>query len=118
MAGRRGQAACPRPLELTETTFTNCVVDSGVGAGGAVAVFDATVVISDCFFQASQGTAVLFESSSAEGTHKLDVSARVCFLQPVPDGSNLFTRGGEGGGCSDSGSTKRLTQDAHVFAPP
>lgn len=76
MVGRRGaDASCPRALELTECTFTGCTVDSGVGAGGAVAVFDTTAVISGCVFEGGQGTAVLFESSSADGMHKIEVSA-------------------------------------------
>lgn len=81
LAGRRGGAACPRTLELKDTTFTGCSVDSGVGAGGAVAVFDTTAEIVDCVFEGSQGTAVLFESSSAVGQHKLDVSAVRVFLK-------------------------------------
>lgn len=83
MVGRRGaDASCPRSLELTETTFTGCSVDSGIGAGGAVAVFDTTAVITDCLFEGNHGTAVLFESSSADGIHKIEVSACPCPAVP------------------------------------
>eukprot|EP00752_Nemacystus_decipiens_P002934 g2729.t1 len=75
LVGRRGaDVSCPRTLELTDTTFTGCEVDSNVGAGGAVAVFDTTARISGCVFEGSVGTAVLFESSSAEGMHKIEMS--------------------------------------------
>ena len=74
MVGGPGEEACPRELSVTGSVFSGCSVEPGLGEGGALAIFDTTAELTDCTFEGSVGTAILFESSSADGEHKLDVS--------------------------------------------
>lgn len=75
--GRPGQTECPRELVLTNSRFADCIVLPSTGAGGSVAVFDTSAIVTDCRFDRSQGTAVLFESSSPRGDHTISVSEAV-----------------------------------------
>ena len=74
MVGGPEDEACPRELKVTGSTFSGCSVAAGLGEGGALAIFDTTAQLTDCSFDAGTGSAILFESSSADGDHKLDVS--------------------------------------------
>lgn len=42
-----------------------------------MAIFDTTATLTDCVFEGSVETALLFESSSASGEHQLEVRDRV-----------------------------------------
>lgn len=59
---------------MTSCTFRDCTVNHATGAGGSLAIFDTSATITDCAFEGSVGTALLFESSSASGEHKISVS--------------------------------------------
>lgn len=74
LVGRRGQAECPHELVLANSSFTTCVVSPTAGAGGSLAIFDTSATITECTFEKGQGTAVLFESSSPNGSHTISVS--------------------------------------------
>ncbi|CAN0357500.1 unnamed protein product [Ectocarpus sp. 12 AP-2014] len=71
LVNRPDQDACPRELDLSNSTFSGCTVGSTTGAGGSVAIFDTSATITDCIFESSVGTAVLFSSSSDSGEHQL-----------------------------------------------
>lgn len=58
---------------MSGTNFTGCTVDYTKGSGGSLAIFDTEANIENCEFEGSQGTAVLFESSSPSGAHMLKV---------------------------------------------
>ena len=81
MVGGPDEDACPRELTITETTFRVCTVRPSVGEGGSLAIFDTTAMLTNCVFEGGGGAAVLFESSSAGGEHKLNVS--VSFFMDV-----------------------------------
>lgn len=74
LVGRPDTAGCAQGLFMENSTFTGCTVAFSNGVGGSVAIFDTSADITDCTFESSQGTAVLFESSSADGDHLLSVS--------------------------------------------
>ncbi|CAM9804479.1 unnamed protein product [Scytosiphon promiscuus] len=74
LVGRPG-VGCPYELTMTGCTFDGCSVDHTAGAGGSLAIFDTSATIESCVFQNSVGTALLFESSSATGDHKLSMSS-------------------------------------------
>ncbi|CBJ26272.1 polymorphic outer membrane protein [Ectocarpus siliculosus] len=71
LVNRPDQDACSRELDLSDTIFSGCSVVSTTGAGGSVAIFDTSATITDCTFESSVGTAVLFSSSSDSGEHQL-----------------------------------------------
>ncbi|CAM9458338.1 unnamed protein product [Ectocarpus sp. 8 AP-2014] len=71
LVNRPDQDACLRELDLSDSTFSGCTVGSTTGAGGSVAIFDTSATITDCTFESSVGTAVLFSSSSDSGEHQL-----------------------------------------------
>eukprot|EP00752_Nemacystus_decipiens_P011910 g10561.t1 len=75
LVGGPDEDACPRALTITNSVFSGCSVDSALGEGGSLAVFDTTAELTACTFEASVGTAILFESSSADGEHKLDMTS-------------------------------------------
>eukprot|EP00752_Nemacystus_decipiens_P011906 g10557.t1 len=75
LVGGPDEDACPRALTITNSVFSGCSVDSALGEGGSLAVFDTTAELTTCTFEASVGTAILFESSSADGEHKLDMTS-------------------------------------------
>lgn len=74
LVGRPDYGGCENKLLVDNTTFSDCVVGSSSGAGGSIAIFDTSATIHDCLFEDSQGTAVLFQSSSASGDHNMSVS--------------------------------------------
>ena len=74
LVGRPDYGGCENELLVNNTTFSYCVLGSSSGAGGSIAIFDTSTTIHDCFFESSQGTAVLFQSSSASGDHEISVS--------------------------------------------
>ncbi|CAM9484228.1 unnamed protein product [Ectocarpus sp. 8 AP-2014] len=71
LVNRLDQDACSRDLDLSNSTFSGCTIVSTTGAGGSVAIFDTSATITDCTFEGSVGTAVLFSSSSDSGEHQL-----------------------------------------------
>lgn len=75
--GAPDAGGCDRELTVTGSTFSGCRVASTTGEGGSLAIFDTSATLRDCIFESSAGTAILFESSSADGDHKLDVSDRL-----------------------------------------
>eukprot|EP00903_Cladosiphon_okamuranus_P014004 g13023.t1 len=75
MVGGPDEDACDRELTLTGATFSGCGVETPLGEGGSLAIFDTSAVLTDCVFEASRGTAVLFTSTSEDGDHKLEMTS-------------------------------------------
>lgn len=73
VSGLRGEPTCPFSLEVAGCTFSGCGATGGLGEGGALAIFNTETTISDTIIEGSQGTGVMFESSSATGEHQLKV---------------------------------------------
>lgn len=63
---------CSSDLEVDGCEFSGCQAYAFGGKGGSLSIFDTTASVSDTIFENSQGTAMLFESST--GDHFLDVS--------------------------------------------
>lgn len=74
---------------MTECTFSGCKVNQADGAGGSLAIFDTSASVEDCLFESSAGTAVLFQSSDASGSHKFNVSTECGGLDEVVKESYL-----------------------------
>ncbi|CAM9181705.1 unnamed protein product [Hapterophycus canaliculatus] len=87
LVGRPG-VGCPRGLDMEDCTFDGCTADNAAGAGGSLAIFDTSAEIKSCVFQNSVGTALLFESSSADGDHKL--SLKSCEFNENSEPSELY----------------------------
>lgn len=73
-SGLPGEATCPFDLFIENCNFTRCDAYTVGGKGGALAIFDTTTEIFGTMIVDSQGTAIVFESTSATSPHQLKVS--------------------------------------------
>lgn len=71
-SGLPGTDTCSSDLEIEGCEFSGCQAYEIGGRGGSLAVFDTTASVSNTIFEKSEGTAMLFQSST--GDHYLDVS--------------------------------------------